>query len=55
VHTVCADRTLLEMAVRRPRTPYALGEVRGVGPAKIDKYGQRFLDLLASIDETEAA
>jgi ATP-dependent DNA helicase RecQ len=54
-YVVFADRTLLEMAVRRPRTPYALGEVRGVGPAKIDKYGQRFLDLLASIDETEAA
>jgi ATP-dependent DNA helicase RecQ len=54
-YVVFADRTLLEMAVRRPRTPYALGEVRGVGPAKIDKYGQRFLDLLASVSSMEAA
>jgi hypothetical protein len=29
--------------------------VRGVGPAKIDKYGERFLELLRSADETEAA
>jgi ATP-dependent DNA helicase RecQ len=54
-YVVFPDRTLLEMAVRRPKSPYALGEVRGVGPAKIDKYGERFLELLRSADETEAA
>jgi ATP-dependent DNA helicase RecQ len=54
-YVVFADRTLLEMAVRRPKSPYALGEVRGVGPAKIEKYGERFLALLRSVDETEAA
>jgi ATP-dependent DNA helicase RecQ len=54
-YIVFPDRTLLEMAVRRPKSPYALGEVRGVGPAKIDKYGERFLELLRSADETEAA
>ena len=54
-YVVFTDRTLLEMAVRRPRSPYALGEIRGVGPAKIDKYGERFLELLKSVDETEAA
>ena len=52
---VFTDRTLLELAVRRPRSIQALGDVRGVGPAKIDRYGQRFLDLLQSEDETEAA
>jgi ATP-dependent DNA helicase RecQ len=54
-YVVFSDRTLLEIAVRRPKSVFALGEVRGVGPAKIDKYGQRFLDLLSEIDETEAA
>jgi ATP-dependent DNA helicase RecQ len=54
-YVVFADRTLLEMAVRRPKSPYALGEIRGVGPMKIDRYGQRFLDLLRELDETEAA
>jgi hypothetical protein len=43
------------MAVRRPKSPYALGEIRGVGPTKIEKYGDRFLELLQSSDETEAA
>ena len=52
---VFTDRTLLELAVRRPRSIHALGDVRGVGPVKIDRYGQRFLDLLQSEDETEAA
>ena len=55
-YVVFADRTLLEMAVRRPRSPYALGEIRGVGPMKIEKYGERFLALLsAAADDTEAA
>jgi ATP-dependent DNA helicase RecQ len=54
-YVVFADRTLLEMSVRRPKSPYALGEIRGVGPMKIDKYGERFLELLRSADDTEAA
>jgi ATP-dependent DNA helicase RecQ len=54
-YVVFADRTLIEMAVRRPRSPYALGEIRGVGPAKIEKYGERFLALLRDSDDTEAA
>ena len=54
-YVVFTDRTLLEMAVRRPKSPYALGEIRGVGPMKIEKYGERFLALLRAADETEAA
>ena len=54
-YVVFADRTLLEIAVRRPKSPYALGEIRGVGPMKIDKYGERFLELVRTTDETEAA
>jgi ATP-dependent DNA helicase RecQ len=54
-YVVFADRTLLEMAVRRPTSPHTLREIRGVGPMKIDKYGERFLTLLRSADETEAA
>ena len=46
---------LLEIAVRRPKSPYALGEIRGVGPMKIEKYGERFLELVRTSDETEAA
>ena len=54
-YVVFADRTLMEIAVRRPKSVYALGEIRGVGPMKIDKYGERFLELVRTCDETEAA
>ena len=43
------------MAVRRPKSPFAFGEIKGVGPTKIEKYGERFLALLRAADETEAA
>ena len=54
-YVVFPDRTLAEMAVRRPRTIAALGDIRGVGPAKLDKYGRDFLDAIAEGGETEAA
>ncbi len=54
-YVVFADRTLAEMAVRRPKSLYAMGEIHGVGPMKIEKYGERFLAILRAADETEAA
>jgi ATP-dependent DNA helicase RecQ len=50
-YVVFHDRTLTELAVRRPRSLPALADIRGVGPAKLDKYGERFL---AVIRQTEA-
>ena len=54
-YVVFTDRTLAEMAVRRPTSEAALGKIKGVGPAKLEKYGSRFLDVVRSFDETEAA
>jgi ATP-dependent DNA helicase RecQ len=54
-YVVFPDRTLGEMAVRRPASANAMGEIRGVGPVKLEKYGERFLEVLRSADETEAA
>jgi ATP-dependent DNA helicase RecQ len=54
-YVVFPDRTLAEIAVRRPTNANALGQIRGVGPVKLDKYGERFLDVVRSADETEAA
>ena len=54
-YIVFPDRTLAEFAVRRPRTLAAMGEVRGVGPAKLEKYGQRFLDALRGSEQGDAA
>jgi ATP-dependent DNA helicase RecQ len=54
-YVVFPDRTLAEMAARRPHTPQALSGIRGVGPAKLERYGERFLAVVRAADETEAA
>ena len=54
-YVVFTDRTLAEFAARKPRTAASLLEVRGVGQAKLDKYGERFLAAIKGADETEAA
>jgi ATP-dependent DNA helicase RecQ len=45
-YVVFPDATLAELAVRRPTSLAGLGDVRGVGPAKLDKYGERFLMVI---------
>ncbi|HUH12713.1 MAG TPA: ATP-dependent DNA helicase RecQ [Longimicrobiales bacterium] len=42
-YVVFSDRTLKELAVRRPTTDAAMLEVSGVGPAKLERYGEAFL------------
>ena len=54
-YVVFPDRTLAEIAVHRPRTTAALAGIRGVGPTKLDRYGERFLALVRAADGTEAA
>jgi ATP-dependent DNA helicase RecQ len=54
-YVVFSDRTLAELAVRKPRTSAGFLDVRGVGQAKLDKYGERFLAAIKRADETEAA
>jgi ATP-dependent DNA helicase RecQ len=54
-YVVFPDRTLAEFAMRRPRTLAAMGDVRGVGPTKLEKYGARFLRALREAEGTEAA
>jgi len=45
-YVVFADRTLREMARSRPVTAGALADVYGVGPAKMEKYGEEFLSVI---------
>ncbi len=54
-YIVFSDRTLAEIAVRRPASLAALGSVRGVGDMKLERYGEHFLAVIRSSDETEAA
>jgi ATP-dependent DNA helicase RecQ len=54
-YIVFPDRTLAEIAVRRPATEHAMADIRGVGPAKLARYGARFLEIVTSTTATEAA
>ena len=54
-YIVFSDRTLAELALRRPRSLRAFEEVRGVGPMKLERYGERFLDAISKADDIEAA
>ena len=54
-YCIFPDRTLVEMAVQRPVSLDALGGVRGVGPAKLERYGEKILAVIRDSDDTEAA
>jgi len=45
-YIVFADSTLAEMARRRPRSMAALAGIRGVGEAKLARYGESFLAVI---------
>jgi ATP-dependent DNA helicase RecQ len=45
-YLVFSDVTLRGMAANRPRTPRDLLDISGVGPVKLEAYGDRFLALL---------
>ena len=47
-YVVFHDRTLVEIARRRPDTPAALGQVSGVGAAKLERYGEAVLAVVAA-------
>ena len=43
---ICSNATLEELAELRPRTRGALLEINGIGPEKLEKYGEEILDLV---------
>ncbi|HSM89434.1 MAG TPA: HRDC domain-containing protein, partial [Desulfobacterales bacterium] len=47
-YVVFHDKTLKEMAARRPSTRAELLQVSGVGERKAEQYGERFLDAIQS-------
>ena len=51
-YVVFHDRTLIDMAVKRPTTLDALSTVHGVGQSKLKKYGQAFLDAVLQADRS---
>jgi ATP-dependent DNA helicase RecQ len=45
-YVIFHDRTLAEIAARRPATLADLAEIGGVGQAKLDHYGQAVLKVV---------
>jgi ATP-dependent DNA helicase RecQ len=45
-YVVALDRTLIEMATRSPRSRAELLDMFGMGPARVEAYGDGFLDAL---------
>ncbi len=48
-YVVAHDATLLEIAETRPGSLDALGRVKGMGPARIERYGEKILAVLAGL------
>ena len=44
-YVILHDRTLIEIAARRPASRAALADIGGIGQAKLDHYGEALLDL----------
>jgi ATP-dependent DNA helicase RecQ len=47
-YVVALDRTLVELARVRPRSPHDLMSIYGMGPARVEQYGMGFLAVLAT-------
>ncbi|MBI2740929.1 MAG: DNA helicase RecQ [Rhodospirillales bacterium] len=45
-YVVFSDRTLAELATHRPQSPQAFREIHGVGDAKLERYGDIFLEAI---------
>ncbi|MCC6982945.1 MAG: DNA helicase RecQ [Bauldia sp.] len=45
-YAIFPDRTLSEIAVRRPGSIGALGEIHGIGSVKLERYGPLFLEVV---------
>jgi ATP-dependent DNA helicase RecQ len=46
-YVVFTDRTLIEMAEKRPRTLDEMARIGGVGATKLERYGAAFLEVIA--------
>jgi ATP-dependent DNA helicase RecQ len=49
-YVIFHDRTLLEMAQRRPASLDEMRGISGVGDKKLNEYGEHFLEVIAESD-----
>ncbi len=50
-YTVLSDQTLHEIARRRPASLAALGDIKGMGPVKLERYGDALLAVVETAPE----
>ena len=46
-YVIAHDALLAAIVEQRPETPAALRRIRGMGPAKLDQYGEEILAIVA--------
>ncbi len=51
-YVVFSDATLLEMAAHRPKSLGQLLAISGVGPTKLERYGESFLEVLLRAEDS---
>lgn len=49
-YVVAPNTSLVELALRRPQTATELAQITGLGPARVEKYGEEILAVLASAE-----
>jgi len=49
-YVIFSDRSLIDMAIKRPLSRQAFGEIHGVGEAKLDRYAEAFIALVREHD-----
>ncbi|MFC3677474.1 DNA helicase RecQ [Ferrovibrio xuzhouensis] len=49
-YLVFSDRTLIELAIKRPQNLYRMADIHGIGQAKLDRFGDAFLDVVLAHD-----
>jgi len=51
-YIIFTDRSLIEMAERRPQSLDEMAGISGVGAKKLDRYGRAFLEVISGASET---
>ena len=54
-YVIFSDRTLIELATRRPGAFHRLTDIHGIGQAKLERFGQAFLDVVLAHEGDAAA
>jgi len=54
-YCVLSNAALDAIAVAQPASPHELLQIKGIGPAKLEQYGERVLELVAEHGDFEAA